>query len=88
MGAHRRRLSDPALRCTGRLVSGKVTSTSASDHANISRGGIRYAIGECTQRAGRMQLLLHDLRPLHPGRYTLEQTTRGHRTTVTTITLS
>jgi hypothetical protein len=37
--------------------------------------------------AYRVELLLHDLRPLRPGRYTLEQTDPGHHAIQTAITL-
>ena len=50
------------MQCTSRLVSGKVSlTTKTRNHAAISCGGIRYAVGERTQLDGRIQLLPHDL---------------------------
>ena len=78
--------ADPTMHCTIRLVSGKVSFTTKT-RATIFRGHVRYATGERTKLGGRVELLLHDLRPLHPGRYTLEQTNPGHHTVRTTILL-
>lgn len=79
-------------KCTGRLVSGPVRFiVGASDRATVTRGRITYATGTSVQvGAGRRQLVLHDLRPLHRGSYML--TLRAHHrqgwvTTRLTITI-
>jgi hypothetical protein len=74
-------------KCAGRLVSGpvKFIVAGASEHATVSRGRIVYATGTSVQLGeGRRQLLLHDLRPLHRGRYTLALRARRGRGWVTT----
>jgi hypothetical protein len=69
-------------KCTGRLVSGtvKFTTGTASARASIFRGRIIYATGASVAIGdGRTQLLLNDLRVLHPGRYTLTVRSRHQR---------
>jgi hypothetical protein len=59
--------------CTGRLVSGKASfTTAASDRATISRGRTVFAIGASVQLGGgRSVVLLDHPRVLRRGRYTL-----------------
>lgn len=65
-------------KCSTRLVSGTVKFTTSA-RATISRDRVRYATGVSVQLGhGREQLLLHDLRPLRSGRYTLTTKTRHH----------
>jgi hypothetical protein len=67
---HRRKVQQ----CRGRLVSGtvKFTAAGASVRATMSRAGVIYATGaSVTTRGGGSYLVLSELRPLHPGRYTL-----------------
>jgi hypothetical protein len=64
-------------KCAGRLVSGAVKFTATSARATISRGRVVYARGSSALfDHDRSQLVLSDLRPIKPGRYTL--TVRTH----------
>ncbi len=56
-------------KCTSKLVSGtvKFTTSSAVRRASLSRGGVLYATGIVTNKG----LVLHALRPVKAGRYTL-----------------
>ena len=69
----------------------KFTTGAAADRASIARGRILYASGVSVAIGkGRTQLLLNDLRVLHPGRYTLTVRSRHHRRWITrrvTITI-
>ena len=79
-------------KCTSRLVSGpaKFTTSGAVDRATISRGRIAYATGTSVQLGGgRSELLLHDLRALHRGRYTLTvRSPHGDRRTLRRETIT
>jgi HYDIN/CFA65/VesB family protein/collagen triple helix repeat protein len=69
-------------KCTGRLVSGtiKFTASPVRVRATLARGRLVYATGaDVPMGRGRSQLLLTDLRQLHPGRYTLTVRTRHGR---------
>ena len=66
--------------CKGRLVSGPVRFVLDGNHAraSLSRGRIVYATGSGrTSAHGSLRLVLNQLRPVTPGRYTL--TLRVHR---------
>jgi hypothetical protein len=69
-----RRVKIKQQKCSHRLLSGSVGKTKgASGRATISRGRVIYAVGTGVQLAGgRSQLVLTELRPLRPGRYTLK----------------
>ena len=56
-------------KCTSKLVSGpvKFTTSSAVRRASLTRGGVLYATGIVTNKG----LVLHALRPVKAGRYTL-----------------
>jgi len=56
-------------KCSTKLVSGTVTFTTSSAvrHASISRGDVLYATGLVTSKG----LVLHALRKVKAGRYTL-----------------
>jgi hypothetical protein len=59
-------------RCTARRISGSLKFTANGTPATISRGKVVYGKGWATSRGtGRWQLLIHRLRPLRPGVYTL-----------------
>lgn len=59
-------------RCTAKRISGSLTFTAKATAATISRGKVVYGKGWATSRGtGRWQLLIHRLRPLRPGVYTL-----------------
>jgi hypothetical protein len=61
-------------RCTGKLISGtvKFTTTGSQARVSVSRGHKVYATGESVpDGTGGSILVLTDIRPLHPGRYTL-----------------
>ncbi len=81
--------------CTTRLVSGPVTFKIESDDlgATLTRAHRAYATGVAVPTAaGRWQLVLtHQIRQLHPGRYTLIlRTLHGQRRIVqrTTVTIT
>jgi hypothetical protein len=59
-------------KCTGRLVSGRVSFATAGTQASLVRGRILYARGAwLAMRAGQSEFVLGRLRGLHPGDYTL-----------------
>jgi virginiamycin B lyase len=76
---HRHTISE----CRGRAVSGNVKFTSAAQ-ANLTRGRRTYATG-AGARLDRdtVELVLRELRPVRPGRYTL--TLHRHRMTVMVV---
>jgi hypothetical protein len=66
-------------RCSARLVSGKVKFVIDGDDlgASVAHAGVVYATGYAVpEGASRYQLVLHNLRPMRPGHYTL--TLRHH----------
>ncbi|MDA8069937.1 MAG: choice-of-anchor D domain-containing protein, partial [Actinomycetota bacterium] len=66
-------------KCTTRLVSGRITFTTAQARAMLARSGVVYATG----MADRTRLVLHARRAIHPGRYTLIRRYRHGRRWVT-----
>jgi virginiamycin B lyase len=90
----RRKVRVKRQKCTGTLVSGKVKFTigGAATHATISRKRTVYATGVRLSNAKRSsQLVVTDLRPLRPGRYTLTlQSRHGRRSMIrrTQITIT
>jgi hypothetical protein len=90
VSGHRRTVQQ----CTGKLVSGtvKFTVAGATVHATISRAHTVYATGASVPTGhGGTQLVLNQLRPLRPGRYTLSLRSRhGRRWTTwrTAITIT
>ena len=82
----RRKVRVKRQECTGKLVSGKVKFTirGAAAHATISRKRNVYATGLSVSNANhRSQLVVTDLRPLRPGRYTLTLQSRHGRRSIT-----
>ncbi|HEX3735546.1 MAG TPA: choice-of-anchor D domain-containing protein [Solirubrobacterales bacterium] len=75
-----------ALRCTTNLVSGpvKFTTTGKAAQATFSRRGQLVATGIAAGPAGRT-LLLNPGQQLPPGRYTLQLSHHGQRTTQTVL---
>ena len=74
LNGKRRKVRVKRQKCTGTLVSGKVKFTigAAATHATISRKRTVYATGVRLSNAKRsLQLVVTELRPLRPGRYTL-----------------
>jgi hypothetical protein len=72
-------------KCTGRLVSGRVSFATAGTQASLVRGRIVYARGaRVATGAGRSELVLGRLRALHPGKYTLILRRRHGRQWTTT----
>jgi hypothetical protein len=82
VSGHRRTVQQ----CTGKLVSGtvKFTLAGATVHATISRAHTVYATGASVPTGhGGTQLVLNQLRPLRPGRYTLSLRSRRGRQWIT-----
>jgi virginiamycin B lyase len=90
----RRKVKVKRQKCTGKLVSGKVKFTirGAAAHATISRKRTVYATGVRASNAKQSsQLVVTELRPLRPGRYTLTlQSRHGRRSMIrrTQITIT
>ncbi|MGH2871257.1 MAG: choice-of-anchor D domain-containing protein, partial [Solirubrobacteraceae bacterium] len=81
VGKRRKRVT--VTRCAGRLVSGTLKLTKASESVELTRADVVYARGWETPAArGRAALALAPVRPLRPGAYTLvaHGTRHGHRT--------
>jgi hypothetical protein len=51
--------------------------------AKLAQHRMLYAIGHATRATSAMRLVLRDLRPIHPGRYTLTVVMIGPHTTTT-----
>ena len=86
LNGKRRKVRVKRQKCTSTLVSGKVKFTIANTatHATISRKRTVYATGVPLSNAKRsLQLVVTELRPLRPGRYTLTLQSRHGRRSMT-----
>ena len=94
LNGKRRKVRVKRQKCTSTLVSGKVKFTigHAATRATISRKRTVYATGVRLSNAKRSsQLVVTELRPLRPGRYTLTlQSRHGRRSMIrrTQITIT
>jgi hypothetical protein len=91
-GAKRHTVHVRRQQCTARLVSGKITfmTTAAGARATVSRGRVVYATGVAVATgAGRLQLLLQDVRRIRRGGYELTlRTSHGRRSTTRRIAIT
>ena len=67
-------------KCTRKLITGTATLTTTLARARVTRDGKLYATGT----ANLTGLVLHDLRPLRPGSYTLTLIRRQGPVRITT----